>query len=325
MDPVPFEPRSLRSKGGGNTVEVVLRTIIAVNQLSVCGVVSDMCDKLASRISDCSESTGRLVAEGTNQRPWFVPTDLLTTTKSLLTNETVQGDFLREHERKIANLSDDIKSIRLCSNTGFTKTVAERQYFETLDDAELAKLGGSCRKYTSPRDDQSSTVKGWIRGDTKIGPVLEVAVSCQEGRYVIEIRIKSSLDDGSHSWIMIVNGLNKYVTEMSKEVQENRNDEIGDSAGRFAAKARPKQTSMPMPSFPRVTIPFRMRKWIDVEPGEYDQSSCKVSKKMTRLLRHDPSVLREEDRAVEFKIMAPMFASTFASSPHWSSRTWPSN
>ena len=34
------------------------------------------------------------------------------------------------------------------------------------------------------------------------------------------------------------------------------------------------------------------------------------------------SVLREEDGAVEFKIFAPMFASKFASSPHWSIRTW---
>ena len=48
---------------------------------------------------------------------------------------------------------------------------------------------------------------------------------------------------------MIVNGLNKYVTEMSEETQENHNDENGDGAGRPAAKARPKQTSMPMQSF----------------------------------------------------------------------------
>ena len=37
-------------------------------------------------------------------------------------------------------------------------------------------------------------------------------------------------------------------------------------------------------------IPFRMRKWIDVEPGDYDRHSFEVSKKMIRLLRHDRSV-----------------------------------
>ena len=64
--------------------------------------------------------------------------------------------------------------------------------------------------------------------------------------------------------------------------------------------------------------------WMDVEPGEYDQNSLEVSKKMTRLLRHDPYVLRKEDGAVDFRILAQMFRSEFASSPHWSIRTWPS-
>ena len=182
------------------------------------------------------------------------------------------------------------------------KTAARAQYFVTPDEAELAKLDGSCREYTSPRDDHLSKVKEWIRGNTKIGPVLEVAVSYRQGRYGIEIRINSLFGDGSHSWVMKRNGLNKYVTEMSKEMQEHRKDEIGASAGRLAAKARTKQTPLPMSSFPRVTMPFRVREWIDVEPGEYDENSFEVSKKMTRLLRHGLSVLREEDGTVDIKI-----------------------
>ena len=152
----------------------------------------------------------------------------------------MQGDLLQEYERKFANLPDDLRLIRLCSETRFIKTVAEGQCIVTLDDAELAKLGGSCRENTLPRDDQLFKARGWIRGNTKISPVLEVAVSYHQGRFGIEIRIKSLFGDGSHSWVMIVNGLNKYVTEMSEELQENRNDEIGDGAGRPAAKARPK-------------------------------------------------------------------------------------
>ena len=93
----------------------------------------------------------------------------------------------------------------------------------------------------------------------------------------------------------------------------NRNDEIGASATRLAATARP-----PRSSSPRVTIPFHMRKLIDVEPGEYDRHSVDVSKNMIRLLRHNRSILRAEDGAVELKILAPMFASQFESSPHWS-------
>ena len=44
---------------------------------------------------------------------------------------------------------------------------------------------------------------------------------------------------------------------------------------------------------------------------------------MTRLLRHGQTVPREEDGAVEFRILASMFQSKFMSSPYWSIRTWP--
>ena len=71
-----------------------------------------------------------------------------------------------------------------------------------------------------------------------------------------------------------------------------------------------------------VTLPYHHCDWIDVEPGQYDKSCFEVSKKMIRLLRHDPAVLREEDGAVEFRILAPVFRSEFASSQFWSIRTW---
>ena len=68
-----------------------------------------------------------------------------------------------------------------------------------------------------------------------------------------------------------------------------------------------------------------MREWIDIEMGEYDPNSFEVSKKMIRLLRHDPSVLREEDGAVEFKIMEPMFAfkiRVFSKAELFAKRKW---
>ena len=103
-----FERGSTQSKGVGqlsvhfsgdtDTIEVVLRTIISVNQLNVYGAVADMCDELASRNSDCSESTGKLEAENKSET-MVVSTGLSTTTKPLLTNETAQGDLLPEYER----------------------------------------------------------------------------------------------------------------------------------------------------------------------------------------------------------------------------------
>ena len=39
----------------------------------------------------------------------------------------------------------------------------------------------ACREYTLPRDEKSSDPKGWIRGNTKIGPVLEVTTRYLQG------------------------------------------------------------------------------------------------------------------------------------------------
>ena len=40
-----------------------------------------------------------------------------------------------------------------------------------------------CREYTLPRDDESSQPIGWIQGNMRIGPVLEVTTSFQYGKY----------------------------------------------------------------------------------------------------------------------------------------------
>ena len=45
----------------------------------------------------------------------------------------------------------------------------------------------ACREYTLPRNDGSSQPKGWIQGDTKVGPVLEVTTSCLYGKHGVGI------------------------------------------------------------------------------------------------------------------------------------------
>ena len=73
----------------------------------------------------------------------------------------------------------------------------------TKDTEEFSQFTDSvaCREYTLPRDEDSSEPKGWIRGNTKIGPVLEVATCCLHGKYGVEIRIDSMNKDHSHSWV----------------------------------------------------------------------------------------------------------------------------
>ena len=80
-----------------------------------------------------------------------------------------------------------------------------------------------------PRDDKASQPKGWIQGNVRIGPVLEVTTSFQHFKYGIEIRIKSVNQDDSHSWVRISYGTVKYVndsiddTENPADPQEEAN------------------------------------------------------------------------------------------------------
>ena len=65
-----------------------------------------------------------------------------------------------------------------------------------------------CRECTLPRDEETLEPKGRIQGNTKIGPVLEVATCCLQERYCIEIRIMSLNRGGYRSWVGISRGLN---------------------------------------------------------------------------------------------------------------------
>ena len=105
--------------------------------------------------------------------------------------------------------------IKFCIDAGFLTTVGVGQYFMTKDTEEFSQFTESvaCREYTLPRDEKSTDPKGWIRGNTKIGPVLEVTTSYTQGKYGVEIRIQSVNKDNSHSWVRISHGLNKLVTD----------------------------------------------------------------------------------------------------------------
>ena len=123
--------------------------------------------------------------------------------------------------------------------------------------------------------------------------------------------IESLIGDMTCSWVRIVNGIKKYVTETTHV------EKIGEKCtGKLVAKARPRQTSNSTLS--PVCIPYHERKWIDVEPGTFDRNCLEVSKLMIRLLRHDDTVHRKEDGAVRFEDLASVFRSRNASISHWS-------
>ena len=186
----------------------------------------------------------------------------------------------------------------------------------------------ACREYTLPRDEGASEPKGWIQGNTKIGPVLEVATCCLHGKYGVEIRIMSMNKDNSHSWVRISHGPNKLVTKLNNNEQETSEVQFqeyawklnaSDFACRSKAKAKP-QRREPAGSSTR-TIPIGERIWTDVEPGEYSISDYAVSKKFIHLLRHG-RLHRENDGAIEFWRISHNLQEHFLYCHHWSDDKW---
>ena len=68
------------------------------------------------------------------------------------------------------------KSVKVCGDAGFRRTVSVGQFFVTRSTVALKDLGvrSSCRQYTHPRDDAESYPKAAIGNDTKIGAALDV-------------------------------------------------------------------------------------------------------------------------------------------------------
>ena len=131
------------------------------------------------------------------------PTEFSTTNPISQIDAEAQRKLLREYEQKFAELLEQQKLTKLCSGAGFSKNIEKGQFSITLDDDALDDLKGSCREYTLPRSEESSRVGGWNCGNTRIGPVLDVKVCYDQGRYGVEIMIESLFRDrnsflGSH-------------------------------------------------------------------------------------------------------------------------------
>ena len=98
------------------------------------------------------------------------------------------------------------------------RVVEVGQYFVTKDTGDFRQFQSvACREYILLRDDPASQPKGWIRGNMRIGFVLEVTTSFQHFKYGIEIRIESVNEDDSHSWVRISYVTVKYVNDSVKD------------------------------------------------------------------------------------------------------------
>ena len=171
-----------------------------------------------------------------------------------------------------------------------------------------------CREYTMPRYEKKTRAKGGILKNTRIGPVLDIQVCRHKDRYCIDVLVESLFQDRTASWVRIVSGIDKYVTEsMETKKEEHR------ALVRPVAKARPRLK--PAVTLSSVSVPPHERKWIDIE--EHDHDCFTVSKAMIRPLRHGQSDPREEDGAVRFDdILEEVKKKKVDGASQWSLNDW---
>ena len=240
----------------------------------------------------------------------------------------VSNIVLRKYFQQVQRLSPEDRLSKFCKEPGFLSVVEVGQYFVTRNAGEFLLRSVACREYTLPRDDKASQPKGWIRGNTRIGPVLEVTTSFQHFKYGIEIRIKSVNRDDSHSWVRISYGTVKYVTDSTEDNTENTADPQEEQipqtstsvvAARSKAKAKPQPRGLVGTT---ATIPpIHERRWIDIEPSEQDLDSCDLSKKVINL-RHNQTLHREEDGAIEFCKIKFHLRNLRSQIQNWSDDRW---
>ena len=96
--------------------------------------------------------------------------------------------------------------------------------------------------------------------------------------------------------------------------------ELFISTGKPVAKAKAKPKSVVNSS--SNSVPFNERKWTDIDTQPFDHSCFEVSKFMTRTLRHESSIPREEDGGIRFDDLIDKIKEDFVSTLQWTVKTW---
>ena len=220
----PLSRGQLKSKGRGklsihftadqDTADTIYRIILSVNQLSVYGAVATICEEF----EDHQDRTGQpVILVGQSIVLGEVKAETPVHDEDPRNDQIIWQQYIQQ----IESLSPENRLSKFCKEAGFMRVIEVGQYFVTKDTGDFRQFQSvACREYTLPRDDRASQPKGWIQGNMRIGPVLEVTTSFQHFKYGIEIRIKSVNQDDSHSWVRISYGTVKYVIDSIEDNTE---------------------------------------------------------------------------------------------------------
>ena len=234
----PVSRGDIKSKGHGKlsihftadypTIETFFRIIVFANQLSLYGAVANMCEEFETH-QDRSGQPDVLMGQS------IVLSEIKAEVPLENDIPSRQNLLLQRYEERIKLLSQENKVSKFCMDAGFILVVEIGQYFMTKDTGEQF-FARACREYTFPRSDESSQPKGWIQGNTRIGPVLEITTSYLYGKHGIEVRIWSLRKDNSQSWVRISHGSNKFVIYSNNSNKEVLADLLEEQASQPIVK-----------------------------------------------------------------------------------------
>ena len=151
----------------------------------------------------------------------------------------------------------------------------------------------------------------------------------------MEIRIKSVNKDNSHTWIRISHGLNKLVTNLNNNEQDDNEQETseiqfeecalklnaGDFACRSKAKVKPQNEIMPADPQELYLLGKELGPMLNQENIQSPILKCR--RNILLFFRHG-SLPRDNDGAIEFWGLKDHLQNHFVHSQHWSDEKWKS-
>ena len=132
--PAPLKEVNYEAKGGSKktihfngseqNVELLLRTVMSANKLSICGAVAEKCTEVPKHTTASVEPEAHAARDPLETRE--IPTE--PPVADPRTDELRRRNLLQEYEQQFEQLSDDQKLSKLCSNAGL-ETVEKRTIF----------------------------------------------------------------------------------------------------------------------------------------------------------------------------------------------------
>ena len=211
-----------------------------------------------------------------------------------------------------------------------------RTVFHDKTNVELSQFTESvtCREYTLPRGEKSCDSKGWIRGNTKIGPVLEITASNFHGKFGVEIRMVFVYRFNSLSWVTIFMAWISWsrTSATTKRTTTTNRKPLRCSSKmlrwkrmylllRAELRINQNHKDVIMSAHPQELHPSGKESAL-VEPGYYSPVACPLWKQLSTLLRHGH--LPQEDGAIEFLESKDYLWNKFVRTQHCSDEMWKS-